>query len=145
MIYVVFRDPFGTWANLRSIIVLPCGGAPIGELSYAYLGMTPLGIIVDSLCVLSPQSALRARMPPALALSLLAMLLHATSFSYFVGVAEASTLIALVFFSWRRFAVMPLLCEEPQSTRIAPTIRSEEPAPANVLRKVPQEQGRRSD
>lgn len=111
VIYLIFRDPFGKSANLRSIVVLPFMGAGCGELCYRYLGMTPLGIAVDTLCVLALQSILQARMPPALALSVLAMLLHVESPTYVLGVAEASTLIAIVFLLWRRFVI----------SRVAPT------------------------
>ena len=113
VIYLLFRDPLGKSANLRSIVVLPCMGAAVGELCFHYLGLTPAGIALDTLCVLALQSIMRARMPPALALSVLAMLLHAESFTYILGVAEASTLIALAFFLWRRFAVLPLVTTVP--------------------------------
>lgn len=119
IVYIVFREPFGKWANLRSIVILPCLGAAIGELSFRYLGMTPAGIAVDTLCVLSLQSLLKARMPPALALSVLAMLLHARSATYVLGVAEASVTIAIVFFLWRRFVISPLLREAPLPVDLA--------------------------
>lgn len=119
IVYIVFREPFGKWANLRSIVILPCLGAAVGELSFRYLGMTPAGIAVDTLCVLSLQSLLKARMPPALALSVLAMLLHARSATYVLGVAEASVTIAIVFFLWRRFVISPLLREEPLPVDLA--------------------------
>jgi hypothetical protein len=109
VIYLVFREPYGKWANLRSIVILPCIGAVVGQLSFRFLGLTPLGIAGDTLCVLTLQSILKARMPPALALSVLAMLLHVRSFSYTMGVAEASSSIAIVFFVWRRFVVAQFL------------------------------------
>lgn len=113
VIYLVFRDPYGKSANLRSIVVLPCMGAVIGQLSFHYFGLTPLGIALDTLCVLTLQSIFKARMPPALALSVLAMLLGVQSFTYTLGVAEASTSIAIVFFLWRRFVVTPALPTSP--------------------------------
>ena len=113
IIYLVFRDPLGKSANLRSIVVLPCLGATVGELSFHVLGLTPAGIALDTLCVMSLQSLIRARMPPALALSVLAMLLHAESWTYVLGVAEASSIIAIVFFLWRRFVISRLLTTEP--------------------------------
>jgi hypothetical protein len=137
VIFLLFRDPFGKWANLRSVVVLPCLGAAVGELCYRFLGFTPLGIAVDTLCVLALQSILRARMPPALALSVLAMLLHATSVLYVLGVAEASTFIAIVFFLWRRFVVVPLLIEEPVSAARSEPVCVREPSPANVAPEVP--------
>jgi len=115
VVFLLFREPFGPWANLRSIIVLPCLGAATGELTYHFLGMTPAGIAVDTLIVLGFQSLLRSRMPPALALSVLAMLLHAESWTYVLGVAEASSIIAIVFFLWRRFLIAPLVLEKPLS------------------------------
>lgn len=112
VIYLIFRDPLGKSANLRSIVVLPVMGAAVGELSYRYFGLTPLGIAADTLCVLGLQSVLQARMPPALALSVLAMLLHVESFTYVLGVGEQSTLIAIAFFIWRSVVIAPLLRTE---------------------------------
>lgn len=137
VIYLIFRDPFGKSANLRSIVVLPCMGAAVGELCSRYLDLTPAGVAVDTLCVLSLQSVLRARMPPALALSVLAMLLRAKSFTYVLGVAEASSLIAIVFFLWRRFALSPLLREETSSAATSEPGSVREPSPANAVPKVP--------
>ncbi len=122
VIYLTFRDPFGKSANLRSIVILPCVGAAVGELCFRYLGLTPAGVAVDTLIVLSLQSVLRARMPPALALSVLAMLLHVKSFTYVLGVAEASSLIAIVFFLWRRFIASALLCEKTLSSEPSPAV-----------------------
>ncbi len=129
IIYLIFRDPYGKWANLRSIVVLPCLGAIIGQLSFRFFGLTPLGVAIDTLCVLGGQALLRARMPPALALSVLAMLLHVQRFTYTLGVAEASTSIAIVFFVWRRILIAPLL---PMSS-----YRMEQPQP-DVLPEVRQ-------
>jgi hypothetical protein len=137
VIYLVFRDPMGKSANLRSIVVLPCMSAAVGELCFRYLGLTPAGIAVDTMCVLSLQSLVRARMPPALALSVLAMLLRVKSFTYVLGVAEASTLIAIVFFLWRRVLISPLLRDESLSDAGSETIPMQEPSTANVVPKVP--------
>jgi hypothetical protein len=112
-------------------------GAAVGELSFRYLGLTPAGIAVDTLCVLSLQSVLRARMAPALALSVLAMLLRVKSVTYVLGVAEASTLIAIVFFLWRRIAISPLLREDPLSAATSESVAVAEPASANIAPKVP--------
>lgn len=108
VIYIIFRNPLGKSANLRSIVLLPCLGAAVGELCFRFLGMTPAGVALDTLAVLSLQAAIRAHMPPALALSVLAMLLHVTSFTYVLGVAEQSALIAIVFFLWQRFVIVRL-------------------------------------
>ncbi len=121
VIYLLFRDPYGKWANLRSIVVLPCLGAVIGQLSFHFFGLTPLGIAIDTLCVVGAQTLLRGRMPPALALSVLAMLLRVQSFTYTLGVAEASVSIGIVFFVWRRILVAPLL--HTSSYRIHPPQR----------------------
>ena len=120
VVFLLFREPYGPWANLRSIIVLPCLGAATGELSYHFLGMTPLGIAVDTLVVLTFQSLFRSRMPPALALSVLAMLLHAESWTYVLGVAEASSIIAIGFYLWRKFLIAPLVLEKPLSASSTP-------------------------
>lgn len=109
LIFLLFREPYGRGANLRSIVLLPCASAAVGELCYRYLGFTPLGVAVCALAVLAVQELLRTQMPPALALSVLAMLLHATRLTYLLGVAEASVFIALVFLLWRRLCIAPLL------------------------------------
>ncbi len=137
VIYLIFRDPLGKSANLRSIVVLPCMGAAVGELCSRYIGFTPGGVAVDTLCVLSLQSLLRARMPPALALSVLAMLLRVNSLTYVEGVAEASTTIAIVFFLWRRLAIAPLLREEPTSALKSDATSLGEASPADVVTKIP--------
>jgi len=137
VIYLIFRDPMGKSANLRSIVVLPCAGAAVGELCSRYLGLSPAGVAVDTLCVLSLQSLLRARMPPALALSVLAMLLRVKSLTYVEGVAEASTTIAIVFFLWRRFGISPLLREERRSASGSGTVSVADSSPANVVPKIP--------
>jgi HPP family protein len=108
LIYLLFREPYGPGANIRSIVLLPCASAAVGELSYRYLGFTPVGVAVCALAVLAVQELLRTQMPPALALSVLAMLLRATQLTYLLGVAEASVFIALVFFLWRRVFIAPL-------------------------------------
>jgi len=137
VIYLIFRDPLGKSANLRSIVILPCLGAAVGELCFRYLSFTPAGVAVDTLCVLSLQSLLRARMPPALALSVLAMLLRAKSLAYIEGVAEASTTIAILFFLWRGFVISRLLAEEPLKAAGSETVSVGEPAPASVVPKIP--------
>lgn len=137
VIYLIFRDPLGKSANLRSIVVLPCMGAAVGELCSHYFDLTPAGVAVDTLSVLSLQAVLRARMPPALALSVLAMLLRARSFTYILGVAEASSLIAIGFFLWRRIAILPLLREESVSAAGSDAVSVPESSPANVVPKVP--------
>lgn len=137
VIYLIFRDPLGKSANLRSIIVLPCMGAAVGELAYRYLGFTPVGIALDSLTVLVLQSLLKARMPPAFALSVLAMLLRVESFNYVLGVAEASTVIAIPFFLWRSFLILPLMREEPLSATDNEAARVREPSPSTVFPRVP--------
>lgn len=134
VIYLIFRDPLGKSANLRSIVVLPFMGAAVGELCFRYLGLTPAGVALDTLSVLSLQSIMQARMPPALALSVLAMLLHVQSLTYVLGVAEASTLIAIVFFLWRRFVIAVLLREEPSRSD---TVSARDAPPANILPKTP--------
>lgn len=137
VIYLIFRDPLGKSANLRSIVVLPFMGAAVGELSYRFLGFTPVGIAIDSLIVLALQSVLRARMPPAFALSVLAMLLRVESPNYVLGVAEASTVIAIPFFLWRNLLILPLLREEPLSALEDEVASTPEPSQPNVMPRVP--------
>lgn len=109
VIFLLFREPYGPWANVRSIVLLPFFGAAAGELSYRYLGLTPYGLASTVLTVLALQDIIRARMPPALALSVLAMLLRADSPTYAIGVAEQSAIVAVVFFLWRKLLIAPLM------------------------------------
>jgi CBS-domain-containing membrane protein len=101
IVYTVFRAPRGPAANMRSIIVLPCVGAVSGELCYRFFGLTPLGVAIATATVLAAQELLRASMPPALALAVLAMLLHATGPTYLLGVAEGTALIGVALLLWR--------------------------------------------
>lgn len=104
LVYLIFRDPFGPSSNLRSVVLLPCVGAITGVLCSRYLGLTPLGVGVTCLAVLFAQDMIRASMPPAIALGVLALLLHADDARYVVNVFQDSLGIAMIFFLWRSFA-----------------------------------------
>lgn len=106
--YLLFRQPSGPWTCARSIVVLPCAGAICGELAWRFFGMTPLGIGVATLAVLALQLAIRATMPPALALAVLAMLLHVQGPAYALGVLQATAIIFVAFHAWRRFVLKPI-------------------------------------
>lgn len=105
IIYLLFRDPFGPGANVRSIVVLPSIGAVVGQLCSMYLGLTPIGVALACVVVLVAQALLRATMPPAIALAVLAMLLHVEWPTYVLNVFEGTVVIAVVFFLWRHFGV----------------------------------------
>ncbi len=109
VIYIIFRAPFGPSANLVSIVLLPCAGAAFGELCYHYFGLTPLSVALCTIAVLALHAVLRGPMPPALALSVLALLLHADGPTYIIGVLEGTLMIAIVFCLWRRFVLTPLV------------------------------------
>jgi len=113
VIFLIFRDPAGEAANGRSIVLLPCLGAIVGQLSAFYFGLTPLGIATATACVLLLQTITDAFMPPALALCVLALILHADPVTYVVGVFEATAAIFCVFYVWRAFVYRPFL-EEPR-------------------------------
>jgi hypothetical protein len=104
IIYLIFREPFGASANLRSIVVLPSFGAGVGQLCSMYLGLTPVGVGLGCVVVLLCQAMLRATMPPAIALAVLAMLLRVEGPTYVLNVFGGTVGIAAVFFLWRRFA-----------------------------------------
>jgi hypothetical protein len=107
IIYLIFREPFGDSANVRSIVVLPTLGAAVGQLCSIYLGLTPIGVTVACVVVIAAQAALRVYMPPAIALAVLAMLLHVEGPTYVLNVFEGTVAIAVVFFVWRHFAGSP--------------------------------------
>jgi CBS-domain-containing membrane protein len=102
--YLVFQNPREPVSRFRSIVILPLLAAIAGELCYRYLGFTPIGVAAAALLVLAVQSGLRADMPPAIALAVLAMLLHTGSPTYVLGVVEGALLIFMVFRFWRHFA-----------------------------------------
>jgi CBS-domain-containing membrane protein len=108
IVYLIFLKPSAPYTNLRSIVLMPSFGAAIGQVCYHYLGMTPWSIAIATLAVLITQEFLRAYMPPALALAVLAMLLKAQGPGYTLGVAIATILVWLVFVLWRRFLWLSL-------------------------------------
>ena len=101
IIYSIFRNPLGESATLRSIVVLPCLGATLGQLAWHYLGLTPAGVAAATLAVLVAQAVIGASMPPALALAVLAMLLRAEGPWYVLGVLEGTFTIFGAFWLWR--------------------------------------------
>ncbi len=102
IVYLAFRNPT-EFSAFRSVVVLPCLGAIAGEVCGHYFGLRPTGVAIASVIILLLQAGLRASMPPALALGVLAMLLHAEGVSYLLGVLEATLLIFLAVQLWRRF------------------------------------------
>ncbi|HEY2553862.1 MAG TPA: HPP family protein [Candidatus Cybelea sp.] len=104
VVYLIFRMPTGESTGLRSIVVLPCLAAIVGEICWHYLGMSPPGVAIATLVVLGLQFAVRAQMPPALAIAVLAMLLHAWGPAYVLGVFEGTLIIFIAFRLWRYVA-----------------------------------------
>jgi hypothetical protein len=76
----------------------------VGQLCSMYLGLTPIGVGLGCVVVLLGQATLRATMPPAIALAVLAMLLHVEGPIYVLNVFGGTVGIAAVFFCWRHFA-----------------------------------------
>lgn len=103
LVYLIFRYPFGSSANLRSIVLLPCIGAISGVLCFRYLGLSPLGVGVTCLTVLFARDVIRASMSPAVAVAVLALLLHADDARYIMNVLEDILGITMIFFLWRHF------------------------------------------
>lgn len=107
IIYAIFQEPFGKSATMRSIVLLPCLGAIFGQLCSHYLGFTPAGVAAATTLVLLAQAATSANMAPALAIAVLALLLHAEGSTYILGVLEGTLTIFIVFLFWRRFVRAP--------------------------------------
>jgi len=103
--YLVFQNPRARVSHLRSIVILPCLGAISGQLCFHYLGFSPIGVAAATSIVFALQAVLRADMPPALALAVLAMLLHTDSPTYTLGVLEGTLTIFIVFRLWLPLAV----------------------------------------
>ncbi len=99
--YVLFMQPRSRHASVASIIVLPVAGALIGEAAYHFLGAAPWAFAVACAAVLGVQALLRATMPPALAIALLAILLKASGPYYPLDVCLATIAIAVTFYVWR--------------------------------------------
>ncbi len=102
--YLLFSEPERTDARLRAVVLLPTLGGLAGEAAYAALGATPWGIAAAVLAVLLAEQGLRARMPPALAIAVLAMMLRVRGPWYPVDVAASSLVIWGAFHAWRRVA-----------------------------------------
>jgi hypothetical protein len=119
VIYSIFSLPRSNAATLRSVVILPCIGAIVGELSGHYLGMTPQGVAAATIAVLVAQALLRASMPPALALAVLAMLLHADTYAFALGVFEGTAIIFTAFRFWLYFD-----SRRPSRTRSAESSRA---------------------
>jgi hypothetical protein len=118
IIYSIFSLPRSNAGTLRSVVLLPCIGAIAGELSGHYLGMTPQGVAVATIAVLVAQALLRASMPPALALAVLAMLLHADTYAFALGVFEGTAIIFIAFRFWLYFdSRRPLATRSAESSR----------------------------
>lgn len=112
--YLIFQNPYARLSQLRSIVVFPCVAAITGELCFHYLGFTPVGVAAATLIVLGLQALLHADMPPALALAVLAMLLHTDSPTYVLGVLEGTLIIFIVTRIWRLWPSRPHLPKGPQ-------------------------------
>ncbi|MEO6991324.1 MAG: HPP family protein [Candidatus Baltobacteraceae bacterium] len=99
--YIVFREPFGPAATFRSVIAMPVIGATIGALAFRFFAHSALGVALALVAVLLAQKALRAHMPPALALAVLAIVLRVSGPTYVLGVAEASAFVGIALLAWR--------------------------------------------
>lgn len=102
IIYIIFGGEPGVAARFRSVVVLPVIAAIVGELCWHYFGLSPVGVALATLAVLAVQAAIRAQMPPALALAVLAMLLQARGYPYVLGVLEGTATIFVAFVAWCR-------------------------------------------
>lgn len=103
IVYLIFSQPKARFVQFRSIVVMPVIGAVFGAVAYRFLGLTPLGVAAALFAVLLVQDLLRAYMPPALAIAVLAMLLRVSGPYYAAGVAVATMLVVLIFVLWRKF------------------------------------------
>ncbi len=123
--YLLFSEPERTDGRLRAVVALPALGAIAGEAGYAVLGPTPWGIAAVVLAVLLAGRALRARMPPALAIAVLAMLLRARGPWYPIDVAASSLVVWAVFHAWQgRGALRALAPPHVLRRRATPPPRS---------------------
>jgi len=99
--YLLFSGPAQSDTRLRAVVLLPVVASLVGEVGYRYLGLTPWGIAAVVLVVMAMQWALRARMAPALAIGVLAMLLRVEDPWYAADVGLATLFTWTAFFGWR--------------------------------------------
>ncbi len=102
--YLLFSRPHSSDSSLRAVVLLPLIAAAAGEAGYRLLGLTPWGIAAVLLVVLLAQHALRARMPPALAIAVLAMFLRVHGPWYPVDIVLGTSLVWIAFHAWRFLA-----------------------------------------
>ncbi len=119
VVYLLFSEPRRTDARLRAVVLLPAIGAIAGEAGYAVLGPTPWGIAAVVLAVLLAGRALRARMPPALAIGILAMLLRVRGPWYPIDVAVSSLVVWGAFRAWQGRGALRTLGEPHAGRRRA--------------------------
>ncbi len=119
MIYLLFAQPARSDARLRAVVVVPLVAAIAGEVGYAVLGPTPWGIAAVVLVVLLAQRTLRARMPPALAIAVLAMFLHISGPWYPIDVAVSSLVVWGAFHAWQGRGALRTLAEPHAGRRRA--------------------------
>jgi hypothetical protein len=127
IIYVIFSGPRSVCSRFRSVVVLPVLAAIVGELCWRYLGLTPAGVAIATLAVLTVQALIRAQMPPALALAVLAMLLKAQGYAYVVGVLEGTAIVFVIFQAWCRFGPVPT--DARPKPRLSGGVNAERTAP----------------
>ncbi len=91
--YLAFRDPRAELAGWRSVILLPVAAAAVGIL-LVHLPEA-IGIATGLLAIFALMELSQAAAPPALAIVLLAFLLHISSWVYPLSVLVSTVVVYL--------------------------------------------------
>ncbi|MHB1841729.1 MAG: HPP family protein [Sulfobacillus sp.] len=109
--YLAFSDPRAELAGWRSVMLLPVAAATVGIL-LVHLPEA-IGIAIGLLVIFALMELSQAAAPPALAIVLLAFLLHISSWVYPLSVLVSTLVVYLGAVLWRRLTYS-------QSTRASP-------------------------
>ncbi len=103
MAYLLFTRPDDRRASWRGVLILPTTGAILGEVACRLFGLTPWRVTLAAIFTFGAQRLLAVSMPPALAISVLALFLQVRTGYYTLDVAISAAMIGVFFFAWRRW------------------------------------------
>lgn len=98
----LFRDPYSQRTAFRSVVMGPVAGALIGVAALRWMPVGPVRIALVTAIGIGALSLLRAELTPALAVSLLSLLVGAEGMSFVISIALSSCALWLLFLLWRR-------------------------------------------
>ena len=94
------------WALRPAIMPLACTlTAAIGVLFVHVLGVGTASVVLSVLASVAVIRLLRLHMPPALAVSLLPQVTHASPLDFVIGVGVGTLTLSVIFVAWKRWKV----------------------------------------